>query len=57
MLRLNNLSLPLDYTDADLPGIAARRLHVPVQAVKRAVLVRRSVDARDKGDVHFVASL
>lgn len=57
MLRINNIPLPLDYADRDLPGIAAKRLHVPVQTVRQAVITRKSVDARDKGDVHFVVTL
>ena len=54
MLRIANLSLPLTYTPADLAAQIARKLKLPVQAIGAVTLVKKSVDARDKGDVHFV---
>ena len=57
MLRLTNVPTSLDYTAAQLPALAARRLRVPADSVLEIKLIRRSVDARDKGDVHFVLTL
>ena len=57
MLRLANLSLPLDYSDADLVAQAARKLKIPAKAITAVELVKKSVDARDKGDVHFVITV
>ena len=57
MLRLSNISLPLDFTDHDLRETAARKLRLPPSSILDISLVRRSIDARDKGDVHFVTSL
>ncbi|MBQ8655072.1 MAG: FAD-binding protein [Clostridia bacterium] len=54
MLRIANLSLPLDYSDTDLSAAAARKLKLPQKALSGVQLVKKSVDARDKGDVHFV---
>ena len=57
MLRIANVSLPLDFSERDLLAIAAHKLRVPVSSIRSVSIARRSVDARDKRDVHFVASL
>jgi len=57
MLRLANLSLPLSYTDDDLLAIVCRKLKVTAGQVQSIALVKKSIDARDKGDVHFVLTL
>ena len=57
MLRLNNLSLPLDYTEDDLLALAARKLKIQPGRITGMTLVKKSVDARDKGDVHFVIAI
>lgn len=57
MLRIANLSLALDYTDADLAEQAAKKLKLPAKAIQSVQLVKKSVDARDKGDVHFVITV
>lgn len=57
MLRIANLSLALDYTDADLTEQAARKLKLPAKVIQSVQLVKKSVDARDKGDVHFVITV
>ena len=57
MLRLPNISAPLDADQADLVTLAAKRLRVPEKQLRRVSIFRRSVDARDKGDVHLVLTL
>ena len=57
MLRLVNLALPLDYTAEDLRALVSRKLRVPAADLRGISLVRESVDARDKADVHFVLSV
>ena len=61
VIELSNVPLPLD---AGLPGgdalvreAAARALGVPSGDVAEACVLKRSVDARKKGNVHFVATL
>lgn len=63
MLEISNLALPLD---AGLEGkqaeklvrrAAARALNVPPSDIAEIRLLKRSVDARKKHDVHFVATL
>ncbi len=57
MLRLNNLNVPLTYSDDTLRDIVLRKLRIPASRLKNVTLVKRSIDARDKGDVHFVMTL
>lgn len=63
MIEVSNLALPLD---AGLPGkkanqlmrkAAASALRVQPAEIERVVLLKRSVDARKKSNVHFVATL
>ena len=54
MLRIANVKLPLSYTESDLKKRAATLLGVPVLECR---LFRRSVDARKKDNVHFIATL
>ena len=63
MLEVSNVRLPLD---AGLPGpaadalarsVAAEALDVAVDDVRGVRVLKRSVDARKKRDVHFVATL
>ena len=63
MLEISNLALPLD---AGLEGrqaeklvrrAAARALNIPPSDIAEIRLLKRSVDARKKHDVHFVATL
>lgn len=56
MLRLSNLSLPLDFGEKELLAAAARKLKLPEKAVTAVSLARRSVDARKKQEVHFVCA-
>ncbi len=55
MLRIANLRAPLDVGDLD--AFAAGMLKIPQSALAEVRLRKKSVDARDKGDVHFVLSL
>lgn len=57
MLRLSNLSVPLSQTDEELLALLARRLKVPAGQIQSITLVKKSIDARDKGDVHFVLTV
>ncbi len=56
MLRVGNLSLSLDDRPEDLAAAVAAKLRLQPRDVLSAQLVRQSVDARDKADVHFVVT-
>lgn len=54
LLRIQNIPLPLDYTEDDLRAQAAKALHIRPQEITALTLIRRAVDARR--DVHFIAA-
>ena len=53
-ILVRNLRLGLDVPGEELGGLAASRLKVPLEAVREWRPVRRSLDARDRAEVHFV---
>ena len=57
MLRLHQLELSLaaaaTFDPSCLRRLCAQRLHLSEKAVAEARLVKRSVDARSRGGVHF----
>ena len=57
MIRIGNLKAPLGM-EADLPlALALKKLKAEKSAVTSWRVSKKSVDARDKGDVHFVLSV
>lgn len=54
MIRLRNVSLPLDGDEAALKAAAEQSLGGSVRSL---TVVRRAIDARKKSDVHFVYTL
>jgi len=57
MIRIQNLSLPLDYGPEDLRRRAAKVLGVSPAALGEVRLLRQSVDARKKSDVRYVCAV
>ena len=57
MIRISQLKLPLDYENTPLAAHAARALHCAPNDISAVHLRKRSVDARDKGDIRFVLTL
>jgi len=57
MLRLTNLSVPLDYTEDSLRLLLLQKMKLPSDQLLSFHVSRRSVDARNKGDIHFVLSV
>ncbi|MGL6132952.1 MAG: NAD(P)/FAD-dependent oxidoreductase [Prochlorococcaceae cyanobacterium] len=57
MLRLSELKLPLDHTDADLVAAICSRLRLRPEQLHAHRLVKRSVDARKAGAIQLVYSL
>ena len=54
MLRIGNLHLPVEGDGDELRKRAARALGVRVGALGELEIVRQSIDARNKGSVHYV---
>jgi len=57
MLRLTNLTVPLDYTENSLRLQIIQKLKIPPDHLIAFQVIRRSIDARNKTDVHFVLSV
>lgn len=57
MLRLNNLKLPLEATSAHIKNAAADKMHCAPKDIKNFKISKKSVDARNKNNVHFVYSV
>lgn len=57
MIRIQNISLPLNYTQQDLEKAACAELKIKQGALRSVRLFRRSVDARRKNDIHFTATI
>lgn len=56
MIRLANIAMPLTYTESELREKCARLLRVTLGDIERVRTAKKSVDARDRRDVHFVVS-
>ena len=53
MIRINNVRLPLYYGDEDIRRACAKELRISPEAIVKASLYRRSIDARRKDDIHY----
>ena len=57
MLRLNNLFIPLEASEADIKRETAEKLHLSADDLRDFKIAKKSVDARNKKNVHFVYSV
>ena len=57
MIRIQNIRLPLDYTEDTLRRAAGQKLHLPFDKLKSVKLRKRSVDARKRDAIVFLATL
>lgn len=55
--QIRNIILPLTSADADLPRILSKRLSIPPECIRSCHLIRKGIDARRKGKIHFVCTL
>ena len=53
MPLVTDFRVPLGTPDEELPALAAARLRVPAHAVCAITILRKSLDARKKQDIHF----
>ena len=54
MIRIRDLTMAPEHSDAQLPYEAARMLKVSGSKIHKIKIVRRSIDARKKPDVRIV---
>ena len=57
MIKLSNLTLPLNYTDNDIKTAAAKRLSCSPDEIKAIKLIKLSLDARKKINIHYAAAI
>lgn len=57
MIRINNISLPLDYSNKTLETRVCKELRINKNSINKISLFKRSIDARKKNDIHFTATI
>lgn len=57
MIRIQNISLPLDYRQQDLVAGVCAALHIGRKSVRSVRIYRRSIDARRKNEIHFTVTI
>lgn len=57
MIRINNISVPLDFDFSKLREFCINKFGLSERALKSVKLAKKSVDARKKSDVHFLISV
>lgn len=57
MIRINQLKLPVNHTEADLKKKAARMMRIPEEKILSLTPVRQSLDARKKNELLYIYSL
>jgi len=57
MLRLTDITLPLDHADSALDGAVRARLKLPAGAVRALTMAKRSYDARKRGHIVLTYSV
>lgn len=57
MIRLNGIKLSIDNEDSELYKIACTMLHIKRNEIKELIINKKSIDARNKDNIHFVYTL
>ncbi len=57
MLIINNLRLPIEYTENDVLACASKALSANEKDILSAKVTRRSIDARKKQDIHYTVTI
>lgn len=57
MIRINELKLPLNHSDDDLPAAICRRLKINAEQLQSFTVFRRGYDARKKSDIQLIYTL
>ena len=57
MIRINELKLPLNHSDADLPAAICSRLKLKPEQLIEFTVFKRGVDARKKSDIQLIYTL
>lgn len=54
MIRISQLKMPIEHNQEDLIARAAKLLKIPAENVKALTIVKQSVDARKKEEIHYI---
>lgn len=57
MLKLEQITLPIKYTDEDIKKAISRKIKVNCNDIKEFELIKLSIDARKKPNIKYVASV
>lgn len=57
MIRINQLKLSVDHTEEDLLAKAAKILKIPAKEIQSLEIIKQSLDARKKEEIHFTYSI
>lgn len=57
MIRIDNIKLPVDYTEKMLKNAACSALKLSAGEISEITVYKRSLDARKKEDIHYIFSL
>ena len=57
MIRVPEIKLPLDSTKQDLLFYTAKQMKIDAKEVQSIQLVKRSIDARNKQNIHFICTV
>lgn len=57
MIKLTNLSMPLQFTEDILRQKIAQRLHISAQEIQSVLYLKRSVDARKKPKITVILTV
>ena len=54
MIKYSNIKMPLEHTKDDIAAFISKKLKLDTLKSEDIKIIRRSVDARHKDDIHFV---
>ena len=57
MLKLDQISLPLDYNDDKIKEICAKTLKISSKNIKNYQFIKLAIDARRKNNIRYIASI
>lgn len=57
MIRIGDISLPVDYDTPDLRRAASSALKIKEETIQKIDIVKRSIDARKKDRIHYIFTL
>lgn len=57
MIKLSGISLPIEYDEETLRSTIAKKICCNAKDIGKFVLLKKSLDARKKSDIHYVVTL